>query len=152
MNRVQFQRRPNKRQDIGKQINSRAFCAGCFSLGKQLNVFINFKHKPSDCPRQDAVVRVLQADADTCPSEGEDDTINEEGKNDNVNIQLPPIISLQTEHNMDQKPMSVDQDLPCFMNDITYTKYRDDSDTSHILKLQYESHFSDLYNKIQAWK
>ena len=43
--------------------NSNLFCAGCFSLGKQLNVFIDFKHKPENCTRQGAVSRILQAEA-----------------------------------------------------------------------------------------
>ena len=41
--------------------SSSLFCAGCFSMGKQLETFVNFKHKPAECPRQRAVARFLQA-------------------------------------------------------------------------------------------
>ena len=38
------------------------FCVGCFALGKQLDMFIPFKHKPEECTRQGAVARMLQTE------------------------------------------------------------------------------------------
>ena len=57
------------------------FCAGCFSLGKELNTFISFKHKPSECTRQEAVARLLQFDEENYPSENDVD-FNDDGKNE----------------------------------------------------------------------
>ena len=38
------------------------FCPGCFAVGKELKVAIDFKHKPSMCPRVHAVSRFMQAE------------------------------------------------------------------------------------------
>ena len=65
----------NKREDSYEH-----FCAGCFSLGKELNTFISFKHKPSECTRQEAVARLLLFDEEN-PSENDID-FNDDGKNE----------------------------------------------------------------------
>jgi len=39
---------------------SNIFCAGCFTMAKQLGTYIDFKHRPAECPRQRAVSRFLQ--------------------------------------------------------------------------------------------
>ena len=49
------------------------FCAGCFSMAKQLNTFIDFKHKPAECPRQRAVSRFLQTSGEEITNEAPDD-------------------------------------------------------------------------------
>ena len=53
----------------GRSNFSAAFCAGCFSMAKQLNTFIDFKHKPTECPRQRVVSRFLQTVEDTITDE-----------------------------------------------------------------------------------
>ena len=53
--------------------NPQLFCAGCFSMGKQLNTFISFKHRPADCTRQRAVSRILQAADEDFPEENDED-------------------------------------------------------------------------------
>ena len=52
-------------------------------------MFINFKHKPSECPREDAVVRVLQADEEVYPLEYEEDFNNVDGKDYSTKMRLP---------------------------------------------------------------
>ena len=80
------------RGNFGRQgNNSQQFCAGCFSLGKQLNTFINFKHRPSDCTRQGAVSRILQADGEDYPSEEED--FYEDGKKYYSHTDKPPLLN-----------------------------------------------------------
>ena len=48
-----------KARNMGKF--STLFCPGCFALNKELKAQINFKHRPSSCPRSQAVARFLQA-------------------------------------------------------------------------------------------
>ena len=47
------------------------FCPGCFSVSKELKAAIDFKHKPSMCPRSVAVARYLQADEEENNEEDE---------------------------------------------------------------------------------
>ena len=51
------------------------FCPGCFSISKELKVSIDFKHRPSMCPRSHAVARILQADTEE-NSEDNEDTVD----------------------------------------------------------------------------
>ena len=62
----------------GPSSKSNQFCAGCYSLSKQLNVFIDFKHRPADCVRQEAVSRMLYAEEEFPVDENED--FYEDGK------------------------------------------------------------------------
>lgn len=39
------------------------FCPGCFAISKDLKVSVDFKHRPSMCPRTNAVARFLQDEA-----------------------------------------------------------------------------------------
>ena len=57
----------------GRSNFSAPFCAGCFSMAKQLNTFIDFKHKPAACPRQRVVSRFLQAAEEAITDEPLDD-------------------------------------------------------------------------------
>ena len=80
--------------------NSNLFCAGCFSLGKQLSMFIDFKHKPENCTRQEAVSRILQAEAqndlESYELENEDD-FYDDGKTSSLRSNPTKIYSLQNE-------------------------------------------------------
>ena len=65
-----------RRSDRGQPAASgsdRAFCSGCFYLGRQTNAVINYRHLPAECPRRPALIQLIEAeDADFYPNaEGE---------------------------------------------------------------------------------
>ena len=68
-NKGNFTRQDRKRGNV-----IMGFCAGCFALGKQLNVYIDFKHKATDCPRQSAVVKMLQDDTQDYHTDQDEDS------------------------------------------------------------------------------
>ena len=76
--------RGGRRGNLFRKPNPTVFCAGCFSLGKQLNMFIDFKHKPEECTRQGAVSRILQAEAENdlenFEIENDEDFYDDDGK------------------------------------------------------------------------
>ena len=41
------------------------FCPGCFAVSKEMKIAIDFKHRPTMCPRTQAVTRFLQGDVAT---------------------------------------------------------------------------------------
>ena len=59
---------------------SQQFCVGCFALGKQLDMFIPFKHKPEECTRQGAVARMLQTEDENDTGEIDEDFYDDNGK------------------------------------------------------------------------
>ena len=71
--------------------DSQQFCAGCFSLGKELNAFIDFKHRPSDCTRQGAVSRLLQAEEEEYTEE--EDFYNDGNIHPGYNHNKPHILN-----------------------------------------------------------
>ena len=74
--------------------NSQQFCAGCFSLGKELDTFIDYKHRPLECTRQEAVARLLQIDDDTNEDDfNEADVNDEDGKRNSYKNEKLPIIN-----------------------------------------------------------
>ena len=90
--------------------NSQLFCAGCFSLGKQLNMFIDFKHKPEDCTRQRAVSRILQAEAENDLENSEivdgDDFYEDDGKTNSLRDNPTNSYSFQNESQAISGPAS----------------------------------------------
>ena len=90
--------------------NSQLFCAGCFSLGKQLNMFVNFKHKPTDCTRQGAVSRLLQADGEEYPEEDADEDFYDDGKTKSYEDNPTTIMKLQN-YRMPAKPEKSSQQV-----------------------------------------
>jgi len=54
----------------GKQVNKsnasntprgrKDFCPGCFYLGEQMDAVVHYKHRPGQCPRKPALVKMLQ--------------------------------------------------------------------------------------------
>ena len=66
-----------------RRINS-PFCPGCFYLGQKLNTAVHFKHLPSECPREPAVVKLVQAENDIIEDV---DDLNLEN-NGNIDIQF----------------------------------------------------------------
>ena len=63
----QFQSRGGRNDNRGRgrggsSRQSDLFCPGCFSVSKELKVSIDFKHRPSMCPRSVYVARYMQAD------------------------------------------------------------------------------------------
>ena len=61
------------------------FCPGCFATGKELKTSIDFKHKPSMCPRTKAVSRFLQTDIISDEgSQSDEDTFDETDKDGNA--------------------------------------------------------------------
>ena len=153
--------------------NSQLFCAGCFSMGKQLNTFINFKHKPADCTRQRAVSRILQAaDDEDFPDDnddGEDEDEYDDGKGLWDQQQTTNVFKLQ---NKNQREGSLDIPaaapgkssqhvvtpsnvvLTININQISGEKDKSSHDFSikdGVIKIKNESHVSDmeLVRKIQ---
>ena len=49
-------------------------------MGKQLETFIDFKHKPAECPRQRAVARILQATDEDFSVETDENPADFDGK------------------------------------------------------------------------
>ena len=65
--------------------NSQQFCAGCF---------IDYKHRPSECSRQEAVARLLQIDDDTNEDDfNEADFNDEDGKNNSYKNEKLPVLN-----------------------------------------------------------
>ena len=48
------------RGNFNRSFNPRSFCPGCNYLAKELNLEVNFKHLPADCPRKRSVLRMLR--------------------------------------------------------------------------------------------
>ena len=101
------------------------FCAGCFSMAKQLNTFLDFKHKPAECPKwsldsSKLLRKQSQMNPGTIPnhnsisdkeSEEEDDTLvqKEEEKPDEIESTTgvqPAIehLSITTKPNQEKRP------------------------------------------------
>ena len=60
------------------------FCPGCCAVGKELKTSIDFKHRPSMCPRTKPVARFHQTDLesdDRDHSEDDDSDGMEENRN-----------------------------------------------------------------------
>lgn len=58
----QSNRSNNVRFPSNRQTNSRSFCPGCHFLSQELQLDINFRHNPYDCPRKRSVLRILKAE------------------------------------------------------------------------------------------
>ena len=147
--------------------NSQQYCAGCYSLGKELNTFINFKHSPFECTRQDAVTRLLQLDIDdNHPSESEVDfneaELNDEnGKNNSCYTDQPTLNPLQnnpdfTTKNSCQETVDIPTNLTLTIN--LNQNPGDGNQSSHstacsghttFKENKAESHFSDVDNLIR---
>ena len=71
--------RPGSRGGGGtREAFSNVFSAGCFSMAKQPDTYIDFKHRPAENPRQRAVSRFLQTgDEDVTEN---DDFYKEDGR------------------------------------------------------------------------
>ena len=140
------------------------FCAGCFSLGKQLNTFINFKHKPADCTRQGAVSRLLQADGEDYPADDADEDFYDDGKANSHEDNPTNLIKLQNDQ-MPAKPEESSQHVANLPSNFVSTKningnpgetYQSSHSVAHgnlnVKDTKTESHFSetdDLVRKIQ---
>ena len=57
------------------------FCPGCFYLGEQMDATIHYQHRPGQCPRKPALVKMLQL---------EDLSLAEEDSNDDDGKKLVP--------------------------------------------------------------
>ena len=95
------------------------FCPGCFTVGKELKVAIDFKHKPEMCPRLHAVSRYMQADME---SEMDDDSnddameVKSQGGNSiNILCEKPSIEPFQNETCYDSSFLPR-HTTPCFIN------------------------------------
>ena len=144
--------------------NSQLFCAGCFSLGKQLNTFIHFKHKPADCTRQGAVSRLLQADGEDYAAEDAEEDFYDDGKANSYDDNRTTQIKFQNEQ-MPTKPENSSQHVANIPSNFVFTiningNSGETTQSSHsiahgnpnVKETKAESHFSetdDLVRKIQ---
>ena len=67
------------------------FCPGCQYLGSQLKLQVKYDHYPSDCPRRDGVVKMIQAEQDKEDQENNDvnDILNEINKDSSAYFVFP---------------------------------------------------------------
>ena len=95
----------NENRGRGRSNSSRQsdlFCPGCFSISKELKASIDFKHRPSMCPRSVAVARYMQADAEE--NTDEDENLEDFGKKPNENESILKITELQNKSNVSSIP------------------------------------------------
>ena len=99
VNQIRYQRKPytaksgfrgGKFRRNGSNGRFDFFCPGCFTVGKELKVAIDFKHKPDMCPRIHAVPRYMQVDTFS-ETEGESNEDKEDAEihDGNLNDNLP---------------------------------------------------------------
>ena len=62
-----------------KKINS-PFCPGCFYLGQKMKTAVHFKHLPAECPREPAVVKLIEAENDLIDGVNDLDLLEDDGK------------------------------------------------------------------------
>ena len=80
-NRGQYNNRSNSRFPSNQQFSGpRRFCPGCNYLAQELQVEVNFRHFPSECPRKQSVLRMLRAQDQQFEDDdnGEDEHVPEE--------------------------------------------------------------------------
>ena len=111
----------NLRKQLEKNNGKRnLFCPGCYSVGKELKTAIDFKHKPSMCPRSKAVLRFLQAeDVSDVESNLDNLTIGDEeehGKTNNYEFMCPTEPLFQNEQYV---PENSDQHSLCQVTSAT---------------------------------
>ena len=81
------------------------FCPGCFSISKELKISIDFKHRPSMCPRSVAVARYMQADVEDNVEKDEGSVnFDDYGKEPNENENIFKVDKLQNKSTAPEVP------------------------------------------------
>ena len=92
------------------------FCPGCFAVSKELKVSIDFKNRPSMCPRTHTVAKFLKAEAH------DDEVLEEETLEDyeNYGNERPNIRNITEKHSLQNNPLllacseEISQQIPNF--------------------------------------
>ena len=75
---TQNNRLNNARFPANRQTGSRSFCPGCHFLSQELQLDINYRHNPYDCPRKKSVLRILKAEDELGDEEDGENAFEEE--------------------------------------------------------------------------